>query len=66
MVSGEEDKGQINGSRADLHPDGVCEVTGGGFRIGLAGERSRELKRGRSGRTCGMSHHGMNISYVGC
>ena len=62
MVEGEEDEGQIDGGRANLHPDGVREIAGGGFRIGLARECSRELKRGRSGRACGMGHHGTNVS----
>ena len=65
MVGGEENEGQIDGGRADLHPDGVREVAGGGFRIGLARERGRELKRGRSCRACGMGRHGMNVSPVG-
>ena len=65
MVGGKEDEGQIDGSRADLHQDGICEIAGGSFRIGLARERGRELKRGRSGRACGMSRHGMNMSPVG-
>ena len=64
MVEGEEDESQIDGSCADLHPDGVREVAGGGFRIGLARECGRELKRGRSGRACRMSRHGMNVSPV--
>ena len=65
MVEGEEDEGQIDGGRADLHPDGVREVTDGGFRIGLARESGRELKRGRSRRACRRNHHGMNELPVG-
>ena len=61
MVGRKEDKGQIDGGCADLHPDGVCEVAGGGFRIGLSRECGRELKRGRSCRACGMDHHSMNV-----
>ncbi len=36
MVGRKKDEGQIDGSRADLHQDGICEITGGSFRIGLA------------------------------
>lgn len=50
MVGGKKDKGQIDGDRADLHQNGIREIAGGGFRIGLARECGRELKRGRSGR----------------
>lgn len=66
MVSGEENKGQIDGRRADLHSDGVREVAGGGFRIGLARECGGELKSGRNWGACGKSHHGMNVSPVVC
>lgn len=66
MVGGEEDKGQIDGGRADLHLDGVREVAGGGFRIGLARECSRELKRGRSCCACGMDRHSMNVMVRTC
>jgi len=62
MVGREEDEDQIDGGRTDLHPDSVCEIAGGGFRIGLARECGRELKRGRNGRACGMGRHGMNAS----
>ena len=62
MVGGKEDEGQIDGGRADLHQDGIREIAGGGLRIGLARECGRELKRGWSGRACGMSRHGMNVS----
>ena len=65
MVGGEEDEGQIDGGCADLHQYGVREVAGSGFRIGLARESRRELKRGWSGRACGMSRHGMNVSPIG-
>ena len=65
MVGGEEDEGQIDGNLADLHPYGVSEVAGGGFRIGLARESGRESKRGRSDRACGMGRHGMNMLPVG-
>ena len=66
MVGGKEDEGQIDRSRADLHHDGIREITSGGFRIGLARECGRELKPGRSGRACGMSRHDMNVLPVGC
>ena len=65
MVEGEEDESQIDGGCTDLHPDGVREVAGGGFRIGLARECGRKLKCGRSGRAGGMSRHGMNVLPVG-
>ena len=65
MVGGEKDESQIDGGCTDLHPDGVRKVAGGSFRIGLARECGRELKRSRSGRACGMSRHGMNASPVG-
>ena len=65
MVGGKEYEGQIDGGGADLHQDGIREIAGGGFRIGLARECGRELKRGRSGRACGMSRYGANVSPVG-
>ena len=65
MVGGEEDKGQINGGRAHLHQNGIRKVAGGSFRIGLARECGRELKRSRSGRACRMSPHGMSVSPIG-
>ena len=65
MVGRKEDEGQIDGGRADLHQDGIREIASGGFRIGLARECGRELKRGRGGRACGMNRHGMNVSPVG-
>ncbi len=43
MVGGKEDEGQIDGGRADLYQDGICEIASGGFRIGLARECGREL-----------------------
>ena len=64
MVGGEEDDGQIDGGRADLHQTGVREIADGGFRIGLARECGRELKRGWYGRVCGRNHHGTNVSPV--
>ena len=66
MVGGKEDEGQIDGGRADLHQDGIREIAGGGFRIGLARECGRELKRGRSGRACGRNHLSTNVSSRGC
>jgi hypothetical protein len=39
---------------------------GGGFRIGLARECSREMKRGRSGRASGIGHYGTIIFLHGC
>ena len=65
MVSGKKDESQIDGCRADLHPHGIREIAGGSFRIRFARERSRELKRSRSGRACGMRCHGMNVPPVG-
>ena len=49
MVGRKEDEGQIDGGRAELHPDGIREIASGSFRISLARECGRELKRGRSG-----------------
>ena len=66
MVGGKEDEGQIDGGSADLHQDGIREIAGGGFRIGLARECGRELKRGRSGRACGIGHYGTNVFPHGC
>src|ERR1044072_4508561 len=63
MVTGKENKSQIDGDCADLPPYGICEIACGGFRIGLARESGRELKRGGSGRACGMSRHSMHLSY---
>ena len=64
MVGGEEDKGQIDGGRADLHPNGVREIADGGFRIGLARECGRELKLAGMVVSCGRSHHGAKVSPV--
>ena len=58
MVGGKEDEGQIDGGSADLHQDGIREIAGGGFRIGLARECGRELERDWSGRVCGIGHYG--------
>jgi len=66
MVGGKEDEGQIDGGRTDLRQDGIREIAGGGFRIGLARECGRELQRGRSGRACGIGHCGTNIFPHGC
>lgn len=66
MVGRKKDKSQIDWSRTDLHPDGIREIAGGSFRIGLARKCRRELKRGRSGRADGMRCHGTNISSCGC
>ena len=44
MVGGKEDEGQIDRGRADLHLNGIREIAGGSFRIGLARECSRELQ----------------------
>src|SRR6185503_3165985 len=65
MVGGKEHEGEIDGGRADLHSNGVRKIACGSFRIGLARERGRELKHGRRGRACRMSHHGMNLLPVG-
>ena len=65
MVGRKEDEGQIDGGCADLHQDGICEIADGSFRIGLARECGRELKRGRGGHACGMGHHGVNVSPAG-
>ena len=65
MVSGKKDESQIDGCRADLHPDGIREIAGSRFRIGLARECRGELKRGRSGRAERMSCHGINVPPVG-
>ena len=46
MVGGKEHEGEIDGSRADLRSDGIRKIACGSFRIGLARERGRELKRG--------------------
>ena len=46
MVCGKEHEGKIDGSRADLHSDGIRDIASGSFRIGLARECRRELKRG--------------------
>ena len=62
MVGGKEDEGQIDRGRADLHQNGIREIAGGGFRIGLARECSRELQCGRSGRACGKIHHGTIVT----
>ena len=62
MVGGKKDESQIDGGRADLHPDGIREIASRSFRISLARECRRELKRGRSGRADGMRCHGTIIS----
>ena len=61
MVGGEEDEGQIDGGCTNLQPYGVREVAGGSFCIGPARESGRKLKRGWSGRACGLPRHGMNL-----
>ena len=63
MVGGKKDESQIDGGRADLHPDGIREIAGSRFCIGLARECRCELKRGRSGCAERMSRHGMNMSF---
>ena len=65
MVSGKKDESQIDGGRADLHQDGIREIADGRFRIGFSRECSRELERGWSGHTYGMSCHGVNVSPAG-
>ena len=65
MVGGEEHKSQIDRGCTHLYPDGVREVAGGGFRIGLARECGRELKPCRSCRADRWSHHDVaNVSPV--
>ncbi len=66
MVGGKEDEGQIDGGRADLHQDGICEIADGSFSIGLARECGCELKRGRSGHAFGIGHYGTNMFSHGC
>jgi hypothetical protein len=44
MVGGKEDEGQIDRSRADLHQDGIREITEWRFPYRLARECGRELK----------------------
>ena len=61
MVDGEEDKGQIDRGSTDLHPYGIREVAGSGFRICPTRESGRKLQRGRNSRTCRLSGHGMNV-----
>ena len=63
MVGRKKDKSQIDRGRTDLHPDGIREIAGSSFRIRLARECRRELKRGRSSRAERMNRHGMNISF---
>ena len=65
MVGRKEDEDQIDGSRAELHRDGIGEVASGSFGISLARECGRELKCRRSGYPCGMSCHGLNVLPAG-